>query len=73
MLDGWGSTGPPEENFRLPLMDKIKSLILQDEALARGSQAVGFTQRQVSLGFRQSVKLQKPPEVNVGKLMDIGS
>jgi len=73
MRDEWGSTGPPNENTRIPLLEKVRNLILQDECLTQGNHLVGFSQRQAAQGFRQSVMLQRPPEVNVGKLMDIGS
>jgi len=73
MRDDWGSTGIPEENPKLPLIDKIQSLMLQDSALVQGQRSLGFSERQAALGFRQSVKLRRPPEVDVGALMDLGS
>ncbi|MBI4803894.1 MAG: hypothetical protein HY795_01520 [Desulfovibrio sp.] len=73
MRDDWGSTGVPEENHKLPLINKVHSLIAQDIALVQGLRLRGFSERQVALGFRQSVKLSRPPEVDVGALMDLGS
>ncbi|MFP5240163.1 MAG: hypothetical protein ACLGQW_10065 [Acidobacteriota bacterium] len=73
MRQEWGFTSPPSEDARLPLLDKVHQLILQDEAMARGSRMGTFPERQAALGLRPSPKLRRPPEVNVGKLMDIGS
>lgn len=73
MRDDWGSTGIPEENQKLPLINKVHSLIAQDIALVQGQRLRGFSERQAAMGFRQSVKLSRPPEVDVGALMDLGS
>ena len=73
MRDDWGTTGIPGENPQLPLIDKVHSLIAQDIALEQGQRMLGFSERQAGLGFRQSVKLTRPPEVDVGALMDLGS
>jgi hypothetical protein len=73
MRDDWGSTGVPEENPKLPLINKVHSLIAQDIALVQGQRLRGFSERQAAMGFRQSVKLSRPPEVDVGALMDLGS
>lgn len=73
MRQEWGFTSPPSEDSRLPLLDKVHQLILQDEAMTRGSRMGTFPERQAALGLRPSPKLRRPPEVNVGKLMDIGS
>lgn len=47
--------------------------MVQDSALVQGQRSLGFSERQAALGFRQSVKLRRPPEVDVGALMDLGS
>jgi hypothetical protein len=73
MRDTWGSTGIPEDNPKLPLITKMRSLVAQDVALAEGTRMRAFTDRQYFLGFRQTPKFIRPPEVNVGALMDLGS
>ena len=73
MRDDWGSTGIPDADPKLPLLARIKSLVEQDLAMAQGMRMRDFTARQAALGFRQSVKFRRPPELNVGALMDLGS
>lgn len=73
MRDYWGYTGVPNENLGMPVIDKVHSLIAQDVALAEGARMRGFSSRQFALGFRQSPTFIRPPEVNVGALMDLGS
>ena len=73
MRDDWGSTGTPDADPKLPLLNRIKSLIDQDMAMVQGLRMRDFTARQAALGFRQPAKLRRPPEVDVGALMDLGS
>lgn len=73
MRDDWGSTGIPEDNPKLPLLQKVRSLVAQDVALAEGARQRGFSERQASMTFRQSVMIRRPPEVDVGRLFDLGS
>ena len=73
MRDSWGSTGIPNEDTSLPLFPRIRSLVAQDVALAEAKRQSGFSARQAAWGFRQPVKFIRPPEVNVGALMDLGS
>lgn len=73
MQDGWGSTGIPDDNSGMPIIPKVRSLVAQDLALAQGSSMRGFCARQTELGFRQSTMLRRPPEVDIGALMDLGS
>ncbi len=73
MQDDWGSTGFPNSNTKLSLLDRVKSLIEQDMAMVQGMRMRDFSARQAALGFRQSVKLRRPPEVDIGALMDLGS
>lgn len=73
MRDDWGTTGIPEEDSRLSLISRVQDLAAQDVALAEGSRMRGFAGRQTAQGFRQPVKLPRPPEVDVGALLDLGS
>jgi hypothetical protein len=73
MLDGWGSTGIPDDNSGMPIVPKVRSLVAQDLALTQGNFMRGFAARQAELGFRQSTMLRRPPEVDVGALFDLGS
>jgi len=73
MQDGWGSSGTPDENTKLPLVTKVQSLMDQDLAVAQGSSMLGFQARQAAQGFRTPAPTLRPPEVNVGALMDLGS
>jgi len=73
MQDGWGSTGIPDDNSGMPIVLKVRSLVAQDLALAEGSSMRGFAARQTELGFRQSTMLRRPPEVDIGALVDLGS
>lgn len=73
MRDDWGSTGIPEDNTKLPLLIKVKSLGQQDLALEAGNHMRGFSTRQAFYGFRQPAATLRPPEVNVGALFDLGS
>lgn len=73
MRDTWGATGVPDDNTKLPLLAKVRSLIAQDVALAEGTRMRAFSQRQSSYGFRQSPMIGRPPEVDLGAFFDLGS
>ncbi|GFK95190.1 hypothetical protein NNJEOMEG_03048 [Fundidesulfovibrio magnetotacticus] len=73
MSDDWGSTGIPEDNTKLPLVPKVRSLLAQDKALAAGEDMQGFSSRQTFFGFRQPSTNLRTPEVDLGALFDLGS
>jgi hypothetical protein len=73
MQTNWGYTGIPYDALGTPVIDKVHSLVSQDVALAEGARMRGFSERQYFLGFRQTPTFIRPPEVNVGALMDLGS
>jgi hypothetical protein len=73
MRDDWGSPGIPDADPNLPLLARVKSLIEMDMAMVQGLRMRDFSARQAALGFRQPVKISRPPELDVGALMDLGS
>jgi len=73
MADSWGSTGIPEDNTKLPLLVKVKSLGEQDLALEAGNFLRGFSSRQTFYGFRQPSTNLRSPETDLGALVDLGS
>lgn len=62
--------GGSQENT---LVEKVRLLMEQDAAAALGSHMAGFASRQAFYGFRQPIKFHRPPEVDLGALMDLGS
>lgn len=66
-------TGVPGEAPGPALVEKVKLLLQQDAAGSLAQHMAGFVSRQVAYGFRQPGKFPRPPEVDVGALMDLGS
>ncbi len=73
MRDDWGYTGIPFDDTSLPLLAKTRFLVAQDVAQADARWMSGFISRQEQQGLRQPGKLSRPPEVDIGALIDFGS
>jgi len=71
--DEIGYTGIPFDQVGTPVLDKVRSLVVQDVAVTEGARMRGFSDRQTAMSFRQPVKITRSPEVDVGALMDLGS
>jgi hypothetical protein len=71
----FGSMGFPDEYYGLPLMVRVKLIILGDMAAAEGAHMAGFAARQVASGLRQSFKPHFPhlPERHTGALVNKAS
>lgn len=69
----WDMARLPESETRISLAGNVRDMMIRDLAAAQGRHMADFAARQVALGFRQSGKFRRPPEVDVGALMDLGS
>jgi len=69
----WDIARLPDSETRISLVGNVRDLMTQDLAASQGRHMADFVSRQVALGFRQPGKFRRPPEVDLGALMDLGS